>query len=51
MNGAKADDSVNTISRDRRSRKRNIGPNHHFFDVFRKKTNSENIRRRLAISI
>jgi len=44
------EDSVNTTNRDKSSRKIKIGPNHHFLEVFKKKNNSEKIRKRRNIA-
>ena len=46
MNGARADDSVNTIRSDMNIKKMIIGVSHHLFDVLRKYQNSPNIFRR-----
>lgn len=35
MNGAKADDSVNTIKIDKSKRNMKMGPSHHFLEVLR----------------
>lgn len=51
MNGASADDSVNTISSDSRIRNTIIGPSHHFFEVFKKYNSSENNLSRLAMAL
>jgi|GEM_PF-4160955 len=50
MKGARAEDSVNTTNRDKSNRKIRIGPSHHFFEVFKKKNNSEKIRKRRNIA-
>jgi hypothetical protein len=42
-NGARADDSVNTINSDNRIKNRKIGPSHHFLEVLRKYQISEKI--------
>jgi len=49
MNGANAEDSVNTIKTDNNKRKTKIGPSHHFLEVFRKYQSSEKIIKREAI--
>jgi hypothetical protein len=49
MNGARADDSVNTIRSDRNIKKIKIGVSHHLFDVFRKYQNSPRIFRRSLV--
>jgi hypothetical protein len=36
MNGARADDSVNTTNSDSKTRKIRIGPSHHFLEVLKK---------------